>query len=313
MRAILSRCGIVLLFAAAWVVSGCGELSGRRNVRRGNALYKEGRYEEAVRAYEEAERHVPRLPALWLNKGLACRQLILPGTKTPENELAVTCAVEAFSKVKELRPSDPRGDQLYVQTLFDGGRFETLATMYRARVTNDPADLEAVNGLVQVYTSANRWEEALQWYRRRTQLEPHDPETQYAVGVFLWQQLAQRGGGPDKAAFDPRPDPDKPKELKMPPLFGEADIAGPERVRLADLGIGHLEKALSLRPKYPEAMTYLNLLYRQKSFAFFFQPAKWQACIDEAIRWQQRAMEAQAGTAPSSASANQNGREGKAP
>src|SRR3954449_3907810 len=144
MRAILSSGGIVLLFAAA----GCGELRGRGHVRRGNALYKEGRYEEAVRAYEEAEHRVPGLPALWLNKGIACQQRMLPSAKTPENEAAVACAVGAFSKYKELRPSDPRGDQLYIQALFDGGRFETLAAIYQSRVAKDPSDREAVNGLV---------------------------------------------------------------------------------------------------------------------------------------------------------------------
>jgi tetratricopeptide (TPR) repeat protein len=313
MRALASRSVIAFLFIAASIASGCGELRGRRKVRQGNMLYKEGRYEDAVRAYEEAADRVPGLPALWLNKGIACRHLILPGTKAHESEAAVDCAIDAFNKYRELRPSDPRGDQLYVQTLFDGGRFDTLAALYQARVTKDPADLEAVSGLVQVYASANRWEEALQWYRRKADLEPRDPESQYAVGVFLWQRLAQRGGGPDKASFDPRPDPDKPKEPKMPPLFAEGDIVGMDRIRLADLGIDYLEKALSLRPKYPEAMTYLNLLYRQKSFALFLQPDQWQACIDEATRWQQQAIEMQGGSGQRSGADNQNGREGKSP
>jgi pentatricopeptide repeat protein len=270
-------------------------------VRQGNALYKEGRYAEAVRAYADAERRVPALPALWLNEGIACRQLMVPGSKTPESEAAATCAIASFAKFKELRPKDPRGDQLYVQTLFDADRFETLISMYRDRLASNPSDLEAINGLIQVYSRWNRWDEALAWYRKKADIASQDAEAQYAVGVFLWQQLAQRGGGQEKASFDPRPDPNladvsksrAKKYTKEIPVFAQGDLLGPERAAYADLGIAYLEKAVALRPNYHEAMTYLNLLYRQKSFAYFLQPELWQACVDEASRWQKRALESQ--------------------
>lgn len=42
-------------------------------------------------------------------------------------------------------------------------------------------------------------------------------------------------------------------------------------------------------------MTYLALLWRQKSFAFFKDPIAWQGAVDEADNWQQRAADARAG------------------
>ena len=36
-------------------------------------------------------------------------------------------------------------------------------------------------------------------------------------------------------------------------------------------------------------MTYLALLWRQKSFAFFTDPIAWQGAVDEADNWQQKA------------------------
>ena len=42
-------------------------------------------------------------------------------------------------------------------------------------------------------------------------------------------------------------------------------------------------------------MTYLALLWRQKSFAFFTDPIAWQGAVDEADNWQQRAADARAG------------------
>ncbi len=269
--------------------SGCAELRGRRWVREGNHLYREGRYTEAVAAYERAESLIPNFWLLWLNKGLTCRQQMIPGSRQPSNERAANCALEAFDKLRQLRPADPRGDALYVQTLFDADRFQTLADLYQTRLKAKPNDLLAMSGLIQVYTRWGHLEEALQWYQRRAALSPADPEAQYAVAVFLWGQLFQKGGGPEMASFDPRPDPSKPKEKKTPPPPSLGDIVGAQRVRLADLGISYLDRALALRPKYPEAIVYRSLLERQKAIAFFNDPDKYQAAIDAAEKWRHQA------------------------
>jgi hypothetical protein len=42
-------------------------------------------------------------------------------------------------------------------------------------------------------------------------------------------------------------------------------------------------------------MTYLALLYRQKSFAFFTDVSKWQEAVDKANEWQKRANVARTG------------------
>jgi len=50
-----------------------------------------------------------------------------------------------------------------------------------------------------------------------------------------------------------------------------------------------------LRPHYPEAMTYLALLWRQKSFGLFADPPAGQAAVDRANDWQKKALAARAG------------------
>ena len=128
------------------------------------------------------------------------------------------------------------------------------------------------------------------WQRRKIELRRTDAEAYYSAGVFIWQQLYARGGGPDKAAFDPRPDPRKPKQVKAPPPAAPNDLVGQQRVDLADEAIGLFEKAVELRPKYQEAMAYANLVYRQKSFAYFRQPGDWQKCVDKAADWRTKAV-----------------------
>jgi tetratricopeptide (TPR) repeat protein len=288
----LARATAALLsFTALAGTSGCSEVRGRRKFQEANGLSKDGDYKGAVVRFEEAERLVPDLPVLWLNKGFNCRQLIVPGAKTPESVAASKCALASFSRYKELKPDDQRGDLLYVQTLFDSDEFETLAKMYEDRYKRNPKDIEAVQGLMQVYSKWGKIDDALQWYRVSADLRGNDAEAQYGVGVFIYQQLFMKGGGPEKGTFDPRPDPNKPKDKKVPPPFAYGDIIAQQRIDYSDEGIKYLKKALELRPTYTDAMTYINLLNRQKSYAFFDQPEEWQKAVDEAELWKKKTLE----------------------
>jgi tetratricopeptide (TPR) repeat protein len=267
--------------------SGCSELQARRYAREGNRMFQDGDYSGAIAKYSDAERLYEALPVVALNKGLACRQLMIPGSKSAENERALDCALKAFARLKELQPDDRRAEQLYTQTLFDADRYETLAGIYEKQLRENPRDLGAINALIQVYSRWNRWQDALKWTAKRADLQPHNSEAQYAVGVSIFNLLFLKGGGNDKSAFDPRT---KPTEQNPPPAFGASDVAGEERLKLSEQGIRYLNQALSIRPMYRDAMVYLNLLYRQKSFALFDRPAEWQACIETAESWRNRAV-----------------------
>lgn len=317
---ILSRT-IAVLLAAAAVGGGCAEVRGRKKVQEANELYKRGKYAEAVATYDEAAELIPELPTLWLNKGYTCRQLIAPGGKDPDSQKAAACALDAFKKLGQLAPEDPRADQLTIQTWFDIDDFSSLEKTFLERNRRTPDDVDVVRGLQEVYFKEGKWREALAWSKRAAALRPNDAETQYRVGTFIWQVLSARGGGPEMATHDPRPrlPPEaavpeaapgkgngkgsarKRKEeppvpvAPPPPLVGPTDITGAERVALADEGIAYLEKALALRRHYPEAMTYLNLLWRQKSFGLFTDPPAWQAAVDRADEWQRKALAARGG------------------
>jgi tetratricopeptide (TPR) repeat protein len=291
---------VALLLAVSFLAAGCSEVRGRRKVQEGNRLYRDGHYKEAVDVFAQAEQFVPNLPQLWLNKGYTCRQMLVPGAHTDESTFAAKCAKDAFERYQKLAPQDPRGEMLYVQTLFDSDEFDMLAKMYEERFKKNPRDIEALNGLIQVYSKWNKLDEALEWYGRKAEVLANDPEAQYGAGVFIYTQLFQKGGGPEKSTHDPRPDPNKPRAVKDHPPFTMGDIISQQRVDLADTGIKYLEKAVALRPKYHEAMTYINLLYRQKSYAYFDYPDDWQKCVDEAVQWAGKSFEARGLAVPDS-------------
>src|SRR5262245_34067471 len=124
---------LVAVAAAACAGAGCTELRGRRRIQQGTDAYRHGHFVEAVARFKEAEAFVPDQPVLWLNKGYACRELIVPGAATPEARAAAACALDAFKQLRTLAPADPRGDRLYVQTLFDIGEYRTIERSFHLR------------------------------------------------------------------------------------------------------------------------------------------------------------------------------------
>ena len=293
------RLRTVALAVTALVLAGaCSQIRGRKQVQEANELYKRGKYAEAVAAYEVAETLVPNLPTLWHNKGYTCRQLIVPGGADADSRRAAACALAAFKRLAVLAPNDPRADQLTLQTWFDIDDYPALEATFLARNRRSPDDVDVVHGLQEVYYKWGKWREALEWSKRAAALRPADPEAQYAVATLVWQVLSTHGGGTEAAGFDPWPHPPAAggrAAAPPPPPTAGSDVAGPDRVALADLGLGYLDRALALRPRYAEALTYGGLIWRQKSFAFFADPIAWQAAVDQADEWQKRALAARAG------------------
>jgi tetratricopeptide (TPR) repeat protein len=279
------RLHLVLLMIAA--LGGCSELRGRKKIQEGNAAYKSGDFPTAVARFTEAAAFIPQMPLLWLNRGYACRELIVPGADATVNRSAAGCALESFKRLRDLTPDDPRGDRLYVQTLLDLGEFSTIERTFKLRHERNPTDLDVILVLIQVYSKTGRWRDALTCYRRAAALLPRDAEAQYAVGAFIWRVLQTHGGGLTLAEYDPRPQPDRP--TPVPPLLAPTDIVGAERMALCEEGIRFLGRAIELRPHYAEALTYTGLLYRQQSFALFNDPSAWERAVNQSVAFAARA------------------------
>ena len=290
--------------------SSCAELRGRRRIQEGTAAYRRGDFADAAERFGQAAALVPEMPLVWLNRGYACRELIVPGAAAAMNRAAGSCALDAFKQLRSLAPADPRGDRLYVQTLFDLGEHRTIERIFNLRHEKNPNDLDVVLVLEQVTFKLGRWRDALQFYRKAALLRPHDAEAQFALGAFIWQVLQTHGGGPAFVQYDPRPRPERAARAPSPspspsppptpptsppqpppPAFGPDDVVGAERLALADDGIRALGRALELRPRYPEALTTIGLLYRQQSFALFSEPSAWERAVSQAVAFASRAAE----------------------
>ncbi len=259
-RGLLPVLGPVLLLAA-----GCDDLSARKLIKEGNDDYRKGDFKAAVAKYDEALKLNPTLAKGWINRAYACQAQFTPGMKSPENDKAADCIIESLDKAFQLLPERKDLLNLKIQAWIDAGRYEVALAYFKGLVAKDPKDLETVKTLPGILLRAGKADEALEWYKKRCDLEPDNPEAYYAIGVFNWERLHDK-----------------------------AQITGEKRIKMADEAIAPLSKALQLNPKYIDAMTYINLVYRERALGWDVnvpeQLKKQQDDTAKANEWQQKAL-----------------------
>jgi tetratricopeptide (TPR) repeat protein len=107
-----------------------------------------------------------------------------------------------------------------------------------------PKDTAAMQKLAFLYAKSGKFNESLQWYQRRAQVEPNNAEAYYVIGVICWE-----------------------KSYKF------ADVTHEEREKLIKTGMDALDRAIKINPNYADAYLYMNLLYREKAKQISLDPA----------------------------------------
>ena len=87
-------------------LTGCDRLKARDQLNKGVASFKAGRYEEAIRHFQEAERLDPKLPTAKAFLATALSQNVVPGLTTPDNLKTAQQAIDTFKQVLADDPSD---------------------------------------------------------------------------------------------------------------------------------------------------------------------------------------------------------------
>jgi tetratricopeptide (TPR) repeat protein len=157
-------------------------------------------------------------------------------------------AIEYFQEAIRLDPEAPYA-LLYLGTAYsqsyipgaqseDNQKFADLAIeTFNKVLEKDPSNVTAVTGLASIYQGTDQVQKAREYYMKNAEMAPDDATPFYAVGSMDWAIVF------DKAA------PPPPEE----------------QARIIEEGLQYLDKALALNPNYEDAMTYKNLLYREKA------------------------------------------------
>ncbi|HXU70638.1 MAG TPA: tetratricopeptide repeat protein [Polyangia bacterium] len=226
---------VALLLVGACTM-GCDTLKARQVASDAAKLYKEGKIEEAIAKYEEASKLDPNIATIQLNLGFANLAQYQNNPKGQSGDDAANKAVSAFEAFLKLKPGDERGTQYLVQTFVDTSRYDAAVQYYQPKI--EKKDPEVFNTLGIIASKTGKFAESKDWYTKRVEADPNNPDAKVSLCVVIWDYL-----------------------------HNHTEIVGDQRKQLADEGIGYCKKAIDQNPKAPNAYTYTNLLYRERSLA----------------------------------------------
>ena len=217
-------------------VSGCNKLKARDLLNKGVNAFKNGQSDAAIEDFKEAKEADPELLNARLYLATAYASLYIPGAPSKENEQRGQQAIQEFKEVLD----------------------------------KDPKNISAIDGIGSIlYNMANppfdpkKYEEAKSYQQRHIELKPEDPEPYYWIGVIDWV-LANRESQELRLDYNKNNVRKQIRDTDPMPNPVRAQYVDKEG-KIIDEGIASLQKAVSLRPDYDDALAYLNLLYRRKA------------------------------------------------
>jgi tetratricopeptide (TPR) repeat protein len=301
-----SMAAVPLVAVLGLALGGCSQVGGlkaKMAFKDANVLYQQQDYRKAAEKYEEAIQADPNIgrQGAYFFLGNSYDNLYKPARKGEAgNDELLTKAIDYYKraaseeqdpKIKklaleylvaaygpdklndptqsepmvkqmiELDPKDPANYFVLAKIYEDTGNYEQAeATLVQARDAkpNDPAVYMQLAGY---YNRQGEFDKTIQALEARAQQEPNNPEAYYTIATYYW----------DKAYRDFRlPEPDKKKYVEQ--------------------GVAAVDKAISLKNDYMEALVYKNLLLRLQA-NLEKNPARQQALLKEADQLRDRAQE----------------------
>jgi hypothetical protein len=218
-------------------------------LNQGVAAFRSAQYPAAVEAFQKALQLDPNFTTARLYLATAYMQQFIPGATSPQNDEVAARALENFQGV----------------------------------LAQDPANVVAIASIGSLYLNQKKWDEAQQWYERLVALQPDNADAYYTLGFIEWsrwypvyqQARASIGMKPEDAG--PIPDIRTRQNLKV------------TYQAVVERGISDMQRALELRPDYSDAMSYMNLLIRERA-DLRDTADEYRRDIAEADQWVQKAL-----------------------
>ena len=225
----------LLIFAVG--LSGCNKLKARDLLNKGVAAFKNGQSDAAIENFKKAKEADPTLMNARLYLATAYASLYIPGAPSAENKARGEQAIKEFKEVLDIDPNNL-------------GAIDGIGSLLFQMAGTPPVNLQG-------------FEESKTYHQKHIQIKPDDPEPYYWVGVIDWT-LAFRANNEARLEYNKANIKKQVRDDEPLPASLRSGYAGKYQP-LVDEGINSLQKAISLRPDYDDAMAYLNLMYRRKA------------------------------------------------
>ncbi len=249
---------LVLLVAG---LSGCNKIKARQEIKKGNEFFKATQYQAALANYMEAQRLDPGEKRLDKFIGETYMAMYQPGSKHPKDLEFANNAIKRLQTYLAAYPDDKKVREYLVSMYLALDRFDDAIGFYKDLLKTNPNDIKAMTSLAAMYFKKGDFQSGLDWEKKRAALEPQNPEPYVMIGVQAW----------DRSYHYP-------------------DIPPDVRAKIIGEGMDALQAALKMKPDNFDALTYINLLYREKA-KIETEDAKKQEYIAEADKYRQQALD----------------------
>jgi tetratricopeptide (TPR) repeat protein len=247
-------CGILtagLLAVLLMGATGCNVLKARSALNKGVQAYKNAKYDQAIDFFKQAVDLDPKLVNARLYLATAYAQQFVPGVDSPDNNKNAEAAIDQYQQVLNLQPAREQ-------------------------------QINSLKGIAYLYLQMKKFDQAKQYYSKAIQIDPNDAELYYSIAVIDWTQVYQpRMQLWAEQGLKPTEELKSAKACEKLKADNEAKV---------DEGLQMLNKAVKMRPEYPDAMAYLNLLYREKAHIDCNDPEARQADMKTADSWVEKSI-----------------------
>jgi len=259
MRSPRAAVAALILLAAAQV--GCDKIKSRQEIKKGNEYFKATQYQAALASYQDAQRLDPGEKKLDKFIGETYMALYQPGSKHQKDIEFANNAIKHLQTYLQAYPNDRKVREYLVSMYLALDRYDDAIGFYQDLLKTDPKDSKAMTSLAAMYFKKGDFQNGLEWEKKRAAADPKNPEPYVMIGVQAWDRSYHY--------------PDVPAEV---------------RGKIIADGMEALQTALKLKPDNFDALTYMNLLYREKS-KIETDEAKKAEDVAQADKYREQALE----------------------
>ena len=290
----------MLIALLALVVGGigCNLVKAKAAFKKGNKLYEQESFRDAIVEYEQAVALKPDFAEAHAYLASAHQSLFRPGQEGEENRMHLDKAIQHYETSLEVNQRETPNQEAVRLTALSSltgiysdppvEDFEKALRWAEELVKDDPDDMKNMYGIANLYEKFERVDDAEATYVRVVENNPDDPKACGALSAFYNKALWDREGnvwtddeqGPRRSRFEDtievmedcaKLDPNdaggyyKVAVFYWNKAYRDPDIDDTEKNQYADLGIEAVDKALGIQPDYWEAIISKGLLFRVKA------------------------------------------------
>ena len=254
--------GASFLLLAVSLLTGCDKIKSKQEIRKGNEFLKAAQYQSALAAYDEALRLDPGETKLHKHIGISYMGMYQPGSKHPKDLEFAQKAIDNLKQYSAAYPEDTKSLEYLVSMYLNTERYDDAIAFYQNELLKrNPKDVKAMQSLARLYFKKGDFDNGVLWLKKQLEIEGNNPEVYYLIGVQAWDRS-----------------------------YNFPDLDPALRAKAVEDGLQALNKAIELKPNYFEAVSYINLLYREKA-KMETDPVKKQEYTDTANKYLQQALE----------------------